>query len=99
MRRHHAISLGFFGHYEDLGSSSSKGVILCRGSEISVDNTQEKGDAECCAGAEHDFRTRYREYGLPPPQHALSGVRWGRSYGLVTLLLVITAGSSFVVHH
>ena len=36
MRRRHAISPGLSGHYQDLCISSLKGVILCRGSEISV---------------------------------------------------------------
>ena len=38
LRRRHAISPNMFGHYQDLGISSYKGVILCRGAEISVMN-------------------------------------------------------------
>ena len=51
MRRRHAISPGFSGHYQDLGISSKKGVVLCHGTAISV-ATQVRSPAVAAPGAE-----------------------------------------------
>ena len=84
MRRRHAISPAFSGHYQDLDMPSLKEVISCRRAEISVVNTSShsRGAARrywrpqivCLPrfGGGDDFRVR------PPLPHSLPPVAWHR---------------------
>ena len=64
MRRRHAKSPGFSGHYQDLGISKYKGVTLCRGSEISVAYLEFVGGRAFVLVGGCQLRLRLRQ--LPP---------------------------------
>ena len=69
-RRRHAILPGFSGQDQDLGFSSYKGGIVCRGSEISVgyvirsqispDNTKHRGCSTPVRSETNPWNPRYR---------------------------------------